>query len=54
MYVGSSSLDTIEMGILLDSLIEECHLQNIETMTPDEIAKLKGLYDEKKSVVCRI
>lgn len=54
VYVGSSSLDTIEMGILLDSLIEECHLQNIETMTPDEIAKLKGLYDEKKSVVCRI
>ena len=54
VYVGSSSLDTIEMGILLDNLIEECHLQNIETMTPDEIAKLKGLHDEKKSMVCNI
>lgn len=42
-YVGSSSLDTIEMGMLLDNLIEECHDQDIETMTPDEILKLKGL-----------
>lgn len=42
-YVGSSSLDTIEMGMLLDNLIEECHDQDIETMTPDQIAKLKGL-----------
>lgn len=42
-YVGSSSLDTIEMGMLLDNLIEECHDQNIETMTPEQIAKLKGL-----------
>ena len=39
---------------ILDNLIEECHLQNIETMTPDEIAKLKGLHDEKKSMVCNI
>lgn len=43
IYVGSSSLDTTEMGILLDNLIEECHNQKIETMTPDQIAKLKGL-----------
>lgn len=42
-YVGSSSLDTIEMGMLLDNLIEECHDQDIETMTPEQIAKLKGL-----------
>lgn len=43
IYVGSSSLDTTEMGILLDNLIDECHDQAIETMTPDQIAKLKGL-----------
>ena len=39
---------------ILDNLIEECQSQGIETMTPDEIAKLKGLHDEKKSMVCNI
>ena len=39
---------------ILDSLIEECQSQGIETMTPDEIAKLKGLNNEKKSMVCNI
>lgn len=43
VYIGSSKLDTKEMGILLDSLIEECKLQEIETMTPDELKRLKGL-----------
>ena len=43
VYVGSSLLDTSEMGILLDNLIEECKLQNIETMTPEEIAKMRSL-----------
>ena len=37
--MGSSLLDTSEMGILLDNLIEECKLQNIETMTPEELEK---------------
>lgn len=54
VYVGSSRLDTTEMGILLDNLIEECQSQGIDTMTPDEISKLKGLHDEKKSMVCNI
>src|SRR5574344_2760180 len=43
VYVGSSRLDTTEMGILLDNLIEECKLQNIETMTPEELSKLRSL-----------
>ena len=46
VYVGSSKLDTVEMGILLDNLIEECKLQGIETMTPDELAKLRTLEKE--------
>lgn len=46
VYVGSSKLDTIEMGMLLDNLIEECKEQGIETMTPEELAKLKGLEKE--------
>src|SRR5574344_965534 len=42
-YVGSSLLDTTEFGILLDNLIEECKLQNIETMTESELSKLRSL-----------
>ena len=43
VYVGSHLLDTVEMGLLLDNLIEECYLQNIETITPDELAKMRSL-----------
>ena len=43
VYVGSSLLDTSEMGMLLDNLIEECKLQKIETITPDELAKIRSL-----------
>ncbi len=43
VYVGSSLLDTSEMGILLDNLIEECKLQGIETATPEELAKMRSL-----------
>jgi hypothetical protein len=43
VYVGSSKLDTTEMGILLDNLIEECKLQGIQTMTPEELSKLRSL-----------
>ena len=43
VYVGSSLLDTTEMGILLDNLIEECKLQGIETMTQEELSKLRSL-----------
>ncbi|MDD4733990.1 MAG: hypothetical protein PHU05_04015 [Bacilli bacterium] len=48
VYVGSSLLDTTEMGILLDNLIEECKLQNIETMTPEELAKMRSLEESRK------
>src|SRR5574344_2867991 len=43
VYVGSSRLDTTEMGILLDNLIEECKLQGIQTITPNELAKMRAL-----------
>ena len=43
VYVGSSKLDTTEMGILLDNLIEECKLQGIETMTPRELEEMRML-----------
>src|SRR5574344_2752114 len=47
VYVGSSRLDTIEMGILLDNLIEECKLQNIETMTESELARIRSLEESR-------
>lgn len=48
VYVGSSDLDTKEMTILLDSLIEECKLQGIETLSPNELAKMRSLEKEIK------
>ena len=48
VYAGSSELNTIEMGILLDNLIEECKLQGIETITPEELAKIRSLEKEIK------
>jgi hypothetical protein len=47
VYVGSSLLDTTEMGILLDNLIEECKLQNIETLTPEELSKMRSLEESR-------
>lgn len=49
VYVGSSKLDTTEMGILLDNLIEECKSQGIETMTPEELAKMRALENLKEN-----
>ena len=46
VYTPSHELNTIEMGLLLDGLIEECRTQGIETMTPDEIAKMRSLENE--------
>ena len=44
MYVlleHSRFFDTRQMSILIDGVVAECKGQGIETMTPDEIAKLK-------------
>ena len=49
VYVGSSLLDTVEMGILLDNLIDECKLQGIETMTPEELEKMRSLKESRKN-----
>ena len=38
---GSSEYDKEEMAILLDGVIMECHQLGIETMTPEEISRLK-------------
>lgn len=43
VYVGSSKLNSKEMIILLDNMIEECKEQGIETKTPEELAKMRAL-----------
>lgn len=40
-YYGSSTYDSKEMNRLIDLIVEECKLQNIETMTPEQLSVLK-------------
>lgn len=40
-YYGSSTYDTKEMSRLIDLIVEECKLQEIETMTPEQLSLLK-------------
>lgn len=47
VYVGSSRLTTNEMIVLLDNMIEECHLQGISTITPEELARMRSLEKER-------
>jgi len=39
---GSSKMDSGEFSRLLDGLISECKDQNIETLTPEEMERLRG------------
>lgn len=40
VFKGSSDFDTKEMSIFIDGIIQECKQLDIETLTPDEIARL--------------
>ncbi len=42
LYYGSSSYDTKVMSRLINHLVEEAQALGIETMTPEELAKLEG------------
>lgn len=48
LYYGSSVYNTKQMSRLLDSVIEDCKEQGIQTMTPDEIANMKSLWKAEK------
>ena len=41
VYFGSSQFDTKEMSVLLDGIVSECRELGIETMTPNELERLK-------------
>lgn len=38
---GSHEYDTKEMSILIDDLVDECKAQGIETLTPEELERMK-------------
>lgn len=46
-YYGSSTYDTEQMSVLIDSVVFDCKEQGIETMTPDELAEMKARWGEK-------
>lgn len=44
VWVGSSQYNTEEMSILIDGIISDAKELDIETETPDEIARMKSLW----------
>ena len=42
LYYGSSVYNSKQMSALIDSIVGDCKEQGIETMTPDEIARMKA------------
>lgn len=42
VYMGSSEFDTRQMAILIDGIISECKELLIETLTPNEIERMKN------------
>lgn len=47
VYKGSSEMDTKEMSILIEGLVDECKQQDIETRTPAEIKSLIESWDKQ-------
>ena len=41
-YYGSSAYDTAQMSRLIDLVVFDCREQDIETATPDELARIKS------------
>jgi hypothetical protein len=41
VFKGSSEMDTKEMSILIDGIVSEAKEMGIETLTPDELARLE-------------
>ncbi len=47
VYKGSSDFDKREMAIFIDGIVQEAKDLDIDTRTPEEIAKLKSLWDNE-------
>ena len=46
VFRGSHTYDTKEMSILIEGTVQECKDFGVETMTPDEIARLLGKWQK--------
>ena len=46
-YYGSSTYDSKQMSDLIDNIIFECEEQGIPTKTPEEIEKMKSLWESR-------
>ena len=47
LYYGSSEYDTRQMSRLINLIVEDCKIQGIETMTPDELSALLDRWEGK-------
>lgn len=47
IYKGSSEMNRKEMSILINGLVDECHIQGIETRPQEEINSLLDRWDNK-------
>lgn len=43
-YYGSSTYNTRQMSRLIDNLVQDCKAVGVETLTPAELARLKGAW----------
>ena len=48
MLMGSSGYDTAEMSHLIDGLVDECKALGIETLPPDELARMMADYEANR------
>ena len=47
LYYGSSSYDSAQMSRLIDNIVQDCKTFGIETATPDELSRMKSLWEGK-------
>lgn len=47
LYRGSHTYNTQEMSRLIDGTVQECKEQGIETATPDELAHMQMLWEQR-------
>lgn len=47
IYRGTSTYNTAEMAKLIKGTVEECKAQDIETATPEELAHMQALWEQK-------
>lgn len=49
VYYGSSTFDSKQMSVFVDGIVSECKDLGIETMTPDEIERMKQQWQRKEN-----